>query len=65
VPTCKKIMRGTSKVQSKQEILERVAAQMAKDPEVLKSVGESRAAFEQGRTLTSDQALPRKRLARA
>lgn len=40
--------------------MKRMADEMAKDPEVLKSVANSRAAFEQGRTLTSAQALPRK-----
>ena len=45
---------------SKQEIMKGAADEMAKDPEVLKSVADSRAAFEQGRTLTSAQALPRK-----
>jgi len=45
---------------SKQEIMKPMADEMAKDPEVLKSVADSRAAFEQRRTLTSAQALPRK-----
>jgi len=50
---------------AKQEEMERIAAEMAKDPEVLKSVADSRAAFEQGRTLTSAQALPSKTRRRA
>jgi hypothetical protein len=38
--------------------LEKIAAEMAQDPEVLESVADSRAAFEQHRTLTLDQAFP-------
>ena len=45
--------------ETSQKASEMNAAEMAQDPEVLRGVAESRAAYEQQRTLTLDQALPR------
>ena len=60
----RRYMAKSGTCESKQGHRERMAAEMAKDETVLKSVAESRAAYELGKTLTLDQAFPKSVAAR-